>query len=1244
MSDQSITLGTLFTANISDFLQKTRAVRAELNKFATVSNQLATGLRNLNTSVGQNVTQQNASAQAANRNTQAHQAQGKQIAGVTGAWNRLWAAMRVTASYGVAATAIYGVTNALKTGVNQIIEYDQALKNIQAITGATDGEMNLMGDTILKVAERTKYSANEVAEGMVLLGQAGFTATESISAIQAVADLASGTLSSFADTADLLTTTITAFNLKAVEAGRVADVMANAMNKSKLDIQKLRVAFNYVGETASAAGLKLEETAAAMMVMSNSGLRASTIGTGLRQVISKLMAPTKKIRDAFEEYGISVDQVNPSVVGLQTSVANLSKVLMNDKGVVDMTKAFKLFELRGAQAAAIIVKAFTNGDFQEALDHAYEVGAAEQMMMKQSEGLEFQFKNLGDRAVNLAIALGDAGVEGVLRVLIGVMSEAIKILSAFTKSGIGQAILQFGVWTAAIYGAGVAFTALITIIKGSGLVLYIHNLITVFLSLNKTIGISTALMGTLGTVMKANPWVLVASAVAALVMGMVKLSNRAKEAKQAQQMLVAETEQASSSYKLYADAIDKTNGTGREYESLLERLIKDHPELAKQVDINTNSYKDLVAILRELQAIETEKNLKARVGEIQNLSKELKELKREYDINSTDYGTYLLSGNTAIVKSMETFIKNSKEGKAVFKELDESVGVFSKRLYESFGMNRKGEAMDKASSLMKEWGYDPEVTAKVLNEIDGYFTKYETKRKENEEATKASKVHNEETTDSELNQKKKYYQLMSQMEDDQRRQAQQNFEERKAEIEQWNKEEVERLTKLKGDVSQADVQANTLHFQNQKRLNADLAKLAFDYAKEKIELKESEAKKLIEIDQRAAAGNTTRLDQLKIEEKNISIKYLNDIIAEHQKYYDKVVAIYGKTSEEAIKVKKDLVNAETDAEKQKTDIATTQAKNRLKDQEENLKAQLKNVKAYTVEWQAILNKLYAMGGITEEEYTQKMNKSFEDLFVNIENGYRQGRISQETYMQYLEEAYQKNLVKHDEYIAKKIAGEKSWLAAFKAGLDNSKDGYASLSETMYVIGQNIRGNMADDLTSGLWEFATGAQNAKEMFADFAKSTLKYMFEMIVRQQILNSLMGISGGGGGGGGNGLSGEGYLAHTGGKIGFTNLKKVKVNPNIFLNAPRLHNGLKRDEFPAILQKGEEVIPKNEVNRRAEGFRQEINIIGAPAETTVSKKQVAPNFEKIIIDVTTKSIASGDVDKMLRSVYGLRRVTATR
>jgi rhamnogalacturonyl hydrolase YesR len=136
----------------------------------------------------------NTTTAALNKQTQAIKQSQQQLTGLAGMWQRVQQAMKTSLAYGTAGAAIYGIIDGLKRGITTIADYDQALKNLQAITQATDAEMVGLADTIKDVSAKYVFSTKEISDGMVLMGQAGFTATQTMQAMDAAAKLAMGTL------------------------------------------------------------------------------------------------------------------------------------------------------------------------------------------------------------------------------------------------------------------------------------------------------------------------------------------------------------------------------------------------------------------------------------------------------------------------------------------------------------------------------------------------------------------------------------------------------------------------------------------------------------------------------------------------------------------------------------------------------------------------------------------------------------------------------------------------------------------------------------------------------------------------------------------------------------------------------------------------------------------------------------------------------------------------------------------
>jgi len=625
-NDQQLTLGTLFSADPKPLLDALAKVKAQLGDIAKAAQQLqgsmgqmntatkasssamdtmGSSLKKVDTATKNVAASQSKASVAAGQVTTAYSGLNKQISHIHGGMERLAAAFKVTASYGIAATAIYSVVTAFKSGAQAIVDYDQGLKNLQAITGATDAEVSAMGETIKSVARDTKFSATEVADGMTLLGQAGLSAGESIAAMKDTAILATGTMSDMKTSTDLVSTTIRAFNLSATDSGRIVDVMANAMNKSKLDIDKLRTAFNYVGASAHQSGLSLEETASSMMVLSNAGLRASTIGTGLRQVLARVVKPSEDMAASLAQVGLTVDQLNPSTAGWSGTVQALTSVLYDSNTkTVDMAKAFQLFGLRGAQAAAIIVQSFIGGQYQDAMGAVYEIGSAQEMAAIQAEGLGIKFKNLQDRAKLVAVAFGEAGATGAIGSFLDLVRGGLSVLESFAGSIAGKVIFQLGAAAAAFKTATLAGTAFMAVF---GNVVPIKILTSTFATLTTTLGkgglvaaLTTAAYSIEALVRAFGPLKLILAGVAAAILVYrAALQNQVKDA----EIAVVENQKIVKSLESYQFALDETakkvqsaqSGTqaaqvaNDAYIATLQRLITAHPELQGQIQLSTEA-------------------------------------------------------------------------------------------------------------------------------------------------------------------------------------------------------------------------------------------------------------------------------------------------------------------------------------------------------------------------------------------------------------------------------------------------------------------------------------------------------------------------------------------------------------------------------------------------------------------------------------------------------------------------------
>lgn len=241
--------------------------------------------------------------------------------------------------------ALNAATSGISASIGFAVELDAALRNLQAITVTTDTNMGALKETIISVAEQTKFSAVEVANAAITLGQAGMSVKQIESSIGAVALLATATGTDLSKAVDVATATLDVFNLEAGQMGHVADVLTSAVNQSKLNIEKLTLGLQYAGNTAAQSGGSFEELTAALGAMSNAGIRSgSTLGTGMRQILISLEKPSEVFLEKLAALGLTMEDVNIASNGIYGSLKNL-----RDAGFT-ASDAIQSFEVRGAAA------------------------------------------------------------------------------------------------------------------------------------------------------------------------------------------------------------------------------------------------------------------------------------------------------------------------------------------------------------------------------------------------------------------------------------------------------------------------------------------------------------------------------------------------------------------------------------------------------------------------------------------------------------------------------------------------------------------------------------------------------------------------------------------------------------------------------------------------------------------------------------------------------------------------------
>lgn len=234
-------------------------------------------------------------------------------------------------------------TVAVKTGN----DFEAQMSRVKAISGATSEEFKSLTDMAVDLGASTSFSASEVAAGMENLASAGFTVNEITNSMSGMLDLAASSGADLATASEITASAIRGFGLEASSAGHVADVFAEASARTNAQVEDMGYAMKYIAPVAHTMGISLEETAAAIGIMSDAGIKGEQAGTTLRGALTRLTKPTDKMAAVMNDLGISFYDSEGKMKSLTEIVAMLESSMA---GLSDEEKQYALTTLFGTES------------------------------------------------------------------------------------------------------------------------------------------------------------------------------------------------------------------------------------------------------------------------------------------------------------------------------------------------------------------------------------------------------------------------------------------------------------------------------------------------------------------------------------------------------------------------------------------------------------------------------------------------------------------------------------------------------------------------------------------------------------------------------------------------------------------------------------------------------------------------------------------------------------------------------
>lgn len=305
--------------------------------------------------------------------------------------------MPVTAAVGGIATAAVKVAS----------DFDSAMSQVAAVSGATGKDLEALRDKAREMGSKTKFSASEAAEAMNYMAMAGWKTNDMLSGIEGIMNLAAASGEDLATTSDIVTDALTALGLSAKDSGHFADILAAASSNANTNVSMMGETFKYCAPVAGALGFSAEDTAEAIGLMANAGIKSSQAGTAMRSMMTNLTGEVKFAGAAFGEMTIQTTNTDGSMRSLGDILTDCRAAFSQ---MSESEKAANAEALVGKNAMSgfLAVMNAAPGDIEK-LNSAINNcdGTAEKMAETMQDNLAGQLTILKSQLEELAISIGE---------------------------------------------------------------------------------------------------------------------------------------------------------------------------------------------------------------------------------------------------------------------------------------------------------------------------------------------------------------------------------------------------------------------------------------------------------------------------------------------------------------------------------------------------------------------------------------------------------------------------------------------------------------------------------------------------------------------------------------------------------------------------------------------------------------------------------------------------------------------
>ncbi|ATU21057.1 phage tail tape measure protein [Bifidobacterium choerinum] len=340
-------------------------------------------------------------------------------------------------------------------GVKMFADFDEAMSEVKANTGATGDELDALKNAALDAGKSTVYNATQSAQAINELAKAGMSTADVLSGgLSGALNLAASDGMEVADAAELMSSTLAQFNLTGSDAGRVADALAAGAAAAQGSAADLGYALSQAGLVANSFGISMEETTGALALFANTGMIGSDAGTSLKSMLQRLANPSKEAAATLEELGINAYDASGEFVGLESLAGQLKSQMGGLTQEQRNAAMATIFGADAVRAANALYEAGADG-VDEWTQTVSQSGVAAEMAAAKTDNLKGDMEQLSG-AIETALIQTGSGANDALR---DIVQSVTGVVDAFASldDDTQQLIVKGGLLVGALAGVHKVF-------------------------------------------------------------------------------------------------------------------------------------------------------------------------------------------------------------------------------------------------------------------------------------------------------------------------------------------------------------------------------------------------------------------------------------------------------------------------------------------------------------------------------------------------------------------------------------------------------------------------------------------------------------------------------------------------------------------------------------------------------------------------------------------------------------------